>query len=213
MKGPRGFQKRGRLLVVMAILISASISACGQGAAVSSAGTPSPTALASPIASPTPNLLAQLPNPCSLLSTAQVASAIGTPTANDGIKSISGLRWIGGTRCLWRGQGVPQCLSGVCILEDDLKLDSSIEAAQSDFQTVLLAAGKTFGCSPSPLAGLGDEAETCTPSNRVTHIALPQIILLARKANVLVACAIVAPSASSILNRALTAAQVIAAGI
>jgi hypothetical protein len=78
---------------------------------------------------------------------------------------------------------------------------------------VELAAGKAFGCSPSPLAGLGDEAETCIPSKAVTHITLPTIVLLARKANVLIACAIVTPKASGILDRALTAAQVIAAGI
>jgi hypothetical protein len=209
MKRPRGFQKRGRLLVGMAILISASVSACGQGAAVSSAGTPSPTALASPIASPTPSLVAQLPNPCSLLTAAQVASAIATPTVN-GMRAMTGLPWMGGIRCLWRGQGVAKCLSGVCILEDDLKLESSIEAAQSDLKTVELAAGRAFGCSPSPLAGLGDEAETCTPSKDVT---LPAIVLLARKGNVLFACALVTPNASGILNRALTAAQVIAAGV
>jgi hypothetical protein len=211
MKRPRGFQKRGRLLVGMAILISASVSACGQGAAVSSAGTPSPTALASPITSPTPSLVAQLPSPCSLLTAAQVASAIATPTVN-GMQAMTGLTWMGGIRCLWRGRGVAQCIGGAYILEDDLKLESSIEAAQSDFQTVVLAAGKAFGCSPSPLAGLGDEAETCTPTPS-KDLTLPQIVLLARKANVLVACALVTPNASGILNRALTAAQVIADGV
>ena len=193
----------------MAILISVSVSACGQGAAVGPAGTPSPSALASPMTSPTPSLAAQLPNPCSLLTVTQVASALATPTADAGTAG-SGLAWIGGMRCLWRGQGVAQCNSGVCVLEDDVKLESSIEAAQTDFQAVVLAAGQAFGCSPSPLAGLGDEAQTCTPSKEVT---LPEIVLLARKANVLVACALVTPSASGILDRALTAAQVVAAGV
>jgi hypothetical protein len=192
----------------MAILISAAVSACGLGGAATSAGTPSPSALASPVTSPTPSLVAQLPDPCSLLTVTQVASALATPTADAG-RAGSGLQWIGGTRCLWRGRGVAECNSGVCVLEDDLKLESSIEAAQTDFQTVVLAAGQAFGCSPSPLAGLGDEAETCTPSKDVT---LPQIVLLARKANVLVACALVTPNASGILDRALTAAQVVAAG-
>lgn len=210
MNGPRGFQKRGRLLVGVAILILVSVSACSQGAAVSS-GTPSPTALASPITTPTPSLVAQLPRPCSLLTAAQVASAIATPTVNDG-RAGSGLPWMGGIRCLWRALGAAKCLSGACILEDDLKLESSIGAAQSDFQTVVLAAGKAFGCSPLPLAGLGDEAETCNPA-KTASLPLPQIVLLARKANVLVACALVTPNAAGMLNRALTAAQVIAAGV
>jgi len=210
-KRSRGFQKRGRLLVGMAILISASVSACGQGAALSSAGTPPPTALASPITSPTPSLVTQLPSPCSLLTAAQVATAIATSTVN-GMRALPGLTWMGGIRCLWRGGGVAKCNGGACILEDDLKLESSIEAAQSDFQTVILTAGKAFRCSPLPLAGLGDEAESCTPAKTAT-LPLPQIVLLARKANVLLACALVTPSASGILNRALTAAQVIAAEV
>jgi hypothetical protein len=208
MRASTGVPDPRLLRLYLAILLSICISGCAQSSYVSSpVASPSP----SPLASPTPSLVAQLPNPCSMLTSAQVAVALGTPATVGGTAPIGGLAWMGGTRCLWRGSGVSKCAGGACILEDDLKLDQSIDAAHIDFQTIVVAADQAFGCTASPLTGLGDEAETCTPTKEVV---LPgEVVLLARKANVLFACALVAPSSSNISDRALTAAQVISAAL